>query len=237
MTATDLRQIQSFFKGDFIVEPAAIYDKLVRVKAYVFDWDGVFNSGEKNESGCSSFNEVDSMGINMLRFNHFLRSGHNPIVAVISGEKNCTAFKLAQREHFHAVYYKIGNKKEALTHFCRLHNLQLDEVAFFFDDVLDLSVSMICGLRVMVGKDCNPLFKKLVKEKQFADYITHNDGGDNSLREAVELLMGLSGRYDDTIMQRVAFSEDYSRYLAGRNAAETIHFTSTEPNIIERSQQ
>ena len=237
MGFTDFQQIKQLFTGRFLSEPAVIYDKLVKIKAYVFDWDGVFNSGEKNESGSSPYNEIDSMGINMLRFNHFLRMGHNPLVAVISGEKNTSAFTLAKREHFHSVYYKMKNKSEALAHLCNEHNIEPHEVAFFFDYVLDLSIAGVCGLRIMIGHDCNPMFQNLVKENNLADYITRNSGGNNALREAVELLMGLTGRFDETIMQRVHFSDDYREYLYARNIPDTVHYTSVEPNIIERSPQ
>ena len=237
MGNTDLQQIKQFFKGNFLAEPVVIYEKLAKIKAYVFDWDGVFNNGEKSESGSSSYNELDSMGLNMLRFNHFLRTGQNPIVAIISGEKNSAAFTLAKREHFQAVYYKVSNKSEALTHLCNAHGLQSHEVAFFFDDVLDLSIASLCGLRIMVGNDCSPLLHNLVKENKFADYLTNNSGGNNALREAVELLMGLSGRYDETIMQRVRFSNNYKQYLDARNLPNAVHYTSIESNIIERSPQ
>jgi 3-deoxy-D-manno-octulosonate 8-phosphate phosphatase (KDO 8-P phosphatase) len=235
MSFTDFQQIEQLFRGSFLMEPAMIYDKLAKVKAYVFDWDGVFNNGEKNENGSSPYNEVDSMGINMLRFNHFLRTGQNPVVAVVSGEKNTAAFTLAKREHFHAVYYKVIDKKQALAHLCSAHNIQPHEVAFFFDDVLDLSIAGVCGLRIMVGNDCNPMLQNLVKEKNFADYITQNGGGNNGLRESLELLMGLTGRYDETILQRVNFSDDYKLYLDVRNTFNTVHYTSIESNIIERS--
>lgn len=237
MSFTDFQQIQHFFRGEFLTEPAGIYDKLAKVKAYVFDWDGVFNNGEKNENGSSSYNEIDSMGINMLRFNHFLRQGQNPVVAVISGERNTATFTLADREHFHAVYYKIRNKKDALLHLCNSSGVQPHEVAYFFDDVLDLAIAPLCGLRILIGDDSKPMFQNLVRVNDFADYITHNGGSNHALREAIELLMGLSGRYDETIMQRVNFSDDYSKYLNERNIRQTVHYTTITPNIIERSSQ
>ena len=237
MSFTDFQHIKQAFQGQFLAEPAFIFDKFSKIKAYVFDWDGVFNNGAKNDSGSSPYNEIDSMGLNMLRFNHFLRTRQNPVVAVISGEKNTSAFALADREHFHAVYFKIRNKAEAFNHFCHTHNIQPHEVAYFFDDVLDLSIAALCGLRIMVGNSASPLFQNLATQNNLADYITYNGGGSNALREAAELLMGLSGRYDETIIQRVQYTHDYQEYLDTRNGVDTIHYTSVAPNIIERSQQ
>ena len=57
------------FEGASGISP----DRLDKIKAFVFDWDGVFNNGAKDSEGASPFNEVDAMGTNLLRFNHHLR--------------------------------------------------------------------------------------------------------------------------------------------------------------------
>jgi 3-deoxy-D-manno-octulosonate 8-phosphate phosphatase (KDO 8-P phosphatase) len=234
MSIADLSQIKSVFTGSFLTEPAALQQKLFKVKAYVFDWDGVFNNGTKDASGSSPFNEVDSMGLNMLRFNHYLRKNVNPVTAVITGENNSAAFTLAKREHFHSVYSGAKNKKDALLHLCDAYGLEPHEVAFFFDDVLDLSVAGLCGLRILIGRQGSPLFADLVLQNKFADYITANDGGSNGLREAAELLIGLVGNYDDTIMQRVHYTEHYEKYIYTRNEPEPVFYTITDSKITEQ---
>ncbi|MFI5195445.1 MAG: hypothetical protein ACHQD8_00010 [Chitinophagales bacterium] len=233
----DIGHIKSFFKGHFLALPAVIQEKLFGAKAFVFDWDGVFNSGVKDENGSSPFNEVDAMGTNLLRFNHYLRTGSNPFTAIISGEMNKAAFTLAKREHFEAVYYCMKNKKEALSHLCATNNIFPEEVVYFFDDVLDLSIAEHCGLRIMVGRGANPLLLNLVQEKNLADYITAADGGNNGLREASELLMGLSGRYDDTIMERVHYTEHYRQYIVLRNTPEPSFYTTIGSKITAHSPQ
>src|SRR5579871_3769722 len=205
----DSLPITNLFKGKFLTDVPAFAEKFSAIKAFVFDWDGVFNNGIKNENGSSAFSEIDAMGTNLLRFNHYLRNDKTPIVAVISGEKNKAAFTLARREHFHAVYYKFVHKIAALDHLCNQHQLQYHEVAFIFDDVLDFSVAKICGLRLMISRECNPLLLKFVEENKLADYLTFADGGNHAVREIVELLTGISGKYDETISQRMQFSETY----------------------------
>ena len=111
MSLADLKHITALFNGRFLTEPVAIQEKLFQAKAFVFDWDGVFNNGAKNENGSSPFSEVDSMGINMLRFNHYLQRQQNPLAAIITGEKNQAANMFAKREHFHSVYYNIKTKR------------------------------------------------------------------------------------------------------------------------------
>jgi len=237
MSITDLSQLQRVFAGDFLAEPMVLQEKLLKVKAYVFDWDGVFNNGTKDASGSSPFNEVDSMGVNMLRFNHYLRKGTNPVTAVITGEHNNAAFTLARREHFHCVYYGIRSKREALVHLCQAYSIEPHDVAYFFDDILDLSIAEICGLRMMVGRAGSPLLRALVHKNKLADYITAADGGNNALRESAELLIGLSGQYDDTILQRVHNSALYREYLQDRNIPMPSFYTSFDSIITEQPTQ
>lgn len=233
-SVADIGLVTNTFKGAFLTEPQALLEKLSRVKAYVFDWDGVFNSGRKDADGSSPFNEIDSMGVNMLRFNHYLRKNCNPVTAIITGENNPASFTLAKREHFHGVYYNVKHKIDALQHLCHVHDIEPRDVAFFFDDITDLSVAGVCGLRIMVSCASKPLLHALVHNNNLADYITAADGDDQALREAAELLMGLSGQYDDTILQRVHYTDNYRTYITFRNAAVPAFYTSIDSRITEQ---
>ncbi len=231
----DIGLVQTTFSGTFVTEAAVIGQRLEGINAYIFDWDGVFNNGSKGADGSSPFNEVDSMGINMLRYNHYIRKGSNPIAGIITGEKNPVAFTFARREHFHAVYHGIKNKKDALLHLCAAHDIQPSEVAYFFDDITDLQVASMCGVRIMVGRNSNPMLQMLAKERHMADYITANNGGNNAIREATELLKALSGKYEETIMQRAEFSEHYRDYLNSRNIPSPAFYSFIDSKITEHS--
>jgi 3-deoxy-D-manno-octulosonate 8-phosphate phosphatase (KDO 8-P phosphatase) len=122
-------------------------------------------------------------------------------------------------------------------HLCSTHNIEPHDVAFFFDDVLDLSIEEICGLRIMVGNPASPLLQQLAQERKLADYITSADAGHNALREAVELLMGYSGRFDDTILQRVHYSDNYNEYINARNIPRPSFFTNIASKITEQAPQ
>src|ERR1700741_965630 len=96
--------------GTFCRPFAEFKDRLATIKAYIFDWDGVFNDGVKTAQGGSPFSAGDAVGTNMLRLGHWLRHKSLPAVAVITGEENPAAQYLSQRDHFHAVYFKSTNK-------------------------------------------------------------------------------------------------------------------------------
>ena len=221
--------------GQFLTSPSDIATKLQSIKAFVFDWDGVFNNGEKEGAGSSTFSEVDSMGTNLLRFSHWLEHKELPTCAIISGEKNQTAFWFCTREHYHVSYFKVAHKIEALDHFCTHHTIKHDEVAYFFDDILDLSVAQVAGIRILINRKANPLFKNYVKENKLADYITGAESGKFPVREGCEMLMGLRGNYDEVLSKRSAYGHIYKEYIEARNKIETSFFTKDGKSMTEKN--
>jgi len=211
--------------GQFITDHSLIARKLQNIKAYIFDWDGVFNNGQKSLDGGSNFSEVDSMGTNLLRFSHFLKQGQMPLTAVISGEKNDTAFYFCKRECFDYSFFKTPHKLDALNFICKQNNIQINEVAYFFDDVLDLSIAEVCGLKIMVNRKANPLFVDYCVKNTLVDYLTGAEGGEYAIREATELLIGLNENFNMVIKERTNNSESYARYIGQRRMVKTQFFT------------
>lgn len=228
-----LRQTAAQLKGRHFLEPEELTARLHSIRAFVFDWDGVFNGGHKDEQGSSPFNEVDAMGTNLLRFNHHLRNNSQAVTAIITGENNKAAIAFAKREHFNAVYCGIKYKALALDHLNKAHGVQDKEVAFMFDDVLDFSIAARCGLRIMVSRACNPLMIQWAQEQGYIDYLTAADGANYAVREAVELLTGISGRYEDTLSERAQFTQRYQDYLLQRNQTEPQLFTVKGTQITD----
>ena len=224
----DAAGIQSLFAeigGRFCVPAADLQSKLQKVKAFVFDWDGVFNDGSKRDLTGSGFSEPDAMGTNMLRFSYWLLNKSLPITAIITGEENESALFLGKRERFTSLYFKATNKLKSFEHFLNSNNLQREEVAFVFDDVLDLGVASQCGVRVVVHRLTNPLFNKYLIDNKISDYLTSQSGGNQAVREACELMIGLYGKYDQAISNRSQFSDLYKQYLAGRQKVDTSIFS------------
>ncbi len=202
----------------FLHDPAELQRRVKNIKAVIFDWDGVFNDGWKDSDWGSPFSEVGSMGVNMLRFALWLKHGVNPPSAVITGQVNPLAEKFVQREKFHGIYMGFINKPDAFDEFLTKHALKAEEVAFFFDDAIDLSLAQQCGLRVMIGRKAGERFTDHVIARGEADIVTANSGGENGLREATEAVIELLGNFAYVFDQRAAYTEDYQRYLNERNA-------------------
>ena len=228
-----LTQIFTEIGGELILPEASLLEKIKHIKAFVFDWDGVFTDAGKDHLLQSRFNEADSMGTNLLRFSYYLHHKILPTTAVISGEKNSAAFTFIDRERFHASYSKFANKIDAAKHLCATHHISLKEIAYVFDDVLDLNLADECGLRIFIPRNANPLFNEYVLKHHLADYTTGSAGGNGAVREACELMIGLNGNYEQVITERANFSNIYKSYLDLRKATTPIYYTSQEGAVTE----
>ncbi|MDO9000117.1 MAG: phosphatase [Bacteroidota bacterium] len=227
----EIENLYSDLGGKFISPINDIKSKLSHIKAFVFDWDGVFNNGQKGNGGSSDFSEVDSMGTNLLRYSHFLKHGKLPLTAIISGEKNETAFYFCQRECFNYSFFKVAAKLNALNSICENENIQPNEIAYFFDDVLDLSIAEVCGVRILVNQKANPLFINYCVKNNLVDYLTASQGGQFAVREATELLIALNGNYDEVITNRKNSTDDYLSYIEKRKVVKTKFFTVIDNKI------
>jgi 3-deoxy-D-manno-octulosonate 8-phosphate phosphatase (KDO 8-P phosphatase) len=218
LSPSDLAALLERQGAEFLGAPEGLAARLARVRALVFDWDGVFNRGEKAHDTASGFTESDSMGVNLLRYAFWRRDGRLPAVAIITGERNPSAQRFAEREHLDALYQGVKNKRQAMERFCASHALEVDRVACIFDDINDLAMAMDCGVRILVRRRASELLRGYVTREGRCDYVTASESGCYAVREAAELLMGLMGRFEEAVESRIAHDEDYRAYFSARQA-------------------
>ena len=207
--------------GNFVTPVEELIQKLAECRAVVFDWDGVFNAGRKGHTSSSGFAEVDSMGTNMLRYGLWRRQSVLPYTAIITGENNESAIGFAEREHLTAVYTGIRSKQHVIEHLCGEHELKPAQIAYVYDDINDLPMAEVCGLRLRVDSPASPMFADYVERHDLCDYVTGAKSGGYPVREICELLLGLLDAYDDVVTSRVAFDAEYNQYLEARQSVVT----------------
>ncbi len=212
--------------GEFLIPEPELAKLVPGINTFIFDWDGVFNNGIKGTDKGSLFSEADSMGCNMLRFNHWRITSSMPCFFIVTGENNLTAIDFAKREHFNGVYTNCKNKKTALDNITEIYNVLPAETAFIFDDILDVAAAACCKLAICVRRKASPLFTEFILENLICQYVTGNEGGNNAVREVAELIVGLTGKYSETINKRIEFDSDYQQYLSQRNNINTLITTS-----------
>ncbi len=217
--------------AEFVTDALSIKKKLLHTHALLLDWDGVFNDGTKGKLP-SCFSEVDSMGINMLRFGFYLQNNCLPFTAIITGEENQTALQWAQREHLNAVFF-LAKKKENLLPWLKVKEKIIPQQTLFcFDDLLDIALARWVGTRWMVRRKANPLFLNYCKKHEYCDYITACTGSTHALREISEVALSLLGRLEETFQKRIAFAEHYQEYLAERNNKKTLVYRAEGSGFV-----
>jgi len=207
--------------GEFLLSAKEIGEKLKDIRVLLFDWDGVFHSGHKNEQRSSSFSEADSMGINMLRFALWLQNGTIPYTAIVTGENNETAKFFAEREHFDAVFMGMKDKIEVLDKMKNEIKIGNENILFVYDDILDLSLASEAGLRFLVNRTASRSLHEGCKAHNLCDYITGNDGGNHAIREVTELCLSAMGKFGEVIEKRAAYGTEYNSYIDTRNSINT----------------
>ena len=217
--------------GRFITSPGKLREKLMSVKAILFDWDGVFNHGEKGQIP-SPFNEVDSMGINMLRFGFYMITNQIPYTAIVTGETNHTAFHWAKREKLNDVFFQVKHKVDILKHLQKESGIAPHEVLFVFDDILDLSLAKESGVRFLVNRKSNPLFIEYCVQHRLCDYITFSAGNDYAIREISEVTLDGIDMFEKTIEERMQFNGIYSDFLTEKMKKNTQFWKSSESQFI-----
>lgn len=209
-------QLYDKLGATFIGLQSEFISKLPKIKAFVFDWDGVFNSGAKGVSSPSSFSEPDISGINLMRYAYYLLYNEIPSIIIITGEANENSIKLANRENFNFVYQKVVNKVDACIDVMSKLNLVAGEVACVFDDFNDSSMAKICSVRYLINRKSSPIFTNYIIQNGYCDYITAQTQPNNPIREICELNMALIGKFDEAVHSRTNFDESYKKFMGKR---------------------
>lgn len=166
--------------------------KAQNIKMIGMDVDGVLTPGDIviMESGeeIKSWNVKDRLGFNLAR-----RAG-NLKFAWISG-RGCKQVKeTAKNLKIEAIRLKRMDKSEALEEILQEFKLKMENFAYIGDDLVDIPVLKKAGLS-FCPKDAPE------EVKQVVDYVTQTEGGRGVLREVVELIVKLQGKWEKAIRE------------------------------------
>lgn len=163
-------------------------DKLRKIKAFVFDVDGVLTDGgilaTPEGDLLRVFDSKDSFALRMA----YMKGYH---VGIITGGVS-ESIKLRFRTcgvPMDNIYLGSRAKTEDLEDFCSRHNLTADQVMYFGDDLPDIPVMLECGYGV---SPCDAVPEALAA----ADYVTTRPGGKGCAREMIEMVLKLHGKWE-----------------------------------------
>jgi len=153
------------------------------IKLFLTDIDGVFTDGgmyydnEGNE--WKKFNTSDSAGV------LFLRMLDIP-VGIITGEDTHIVRRRAKKLGIDILHMGIRNKLAVVMELCKEKGIDLDEVAYLGDDIIDIPVLEAVGLSAVPAGSPDYV-------QQHADWKLLKKGGEGVFREFVEKYLAEQG--------------------------------------------
>ncbi len=163
-------------------------EDLERVKAFIFDIDGVLS---QQTITLNSFG-VPNRTVN-LRDGYALqlavKKGYH--IGIISGSSSKEYQKRLKILGITDIYLKSRNKLDDFNTFLKKHNLNKSDVLFMGDDIPDFEVMKAVGIPVCPSDADSEI-------KQISFYISDKKGGDGCVRDVIEQVLRLHNNWMDS---------------------------------------
>ena len=162
-------------------------ERLKKIKAFLFDVDGVFTDGgllaDLHGEFYRTFDSKDGFAVRMAVMHGY----HMGIITGGRSESIRMRF-LACGFKDENIYLNARNKMIDFEDFCSKHGLKPEEVMYLGDDMPDIPVMMACG--------CGAAPADAVAEVlEIADYVSTKPGGSGCVRECLEMVMKAQGEW------------------------------------------
>jgi 3-deoxy-D-manno-octulosonate 8-phosphate phosphatase (KDO 8-P phosphatase) len=155
----------------------------------LLDVDGVLTDGRiiyDSKGRDSKFFDVhDGLGVYVLR-----KAGIKTILITAKGSRSI--IPRARDMQVEAVFADVSPKTAVLDRIMKKYKVNLDEICFVGDDLVDLGLMKKVGFPIAVFNACSEI-------KQAASYITLKHGGRGAVREVAELLLKAKGAWSGVL--------------------------------------
>lgn len=179
-----------------------IAEKAKKIKAVIFDIDGVMTDGKVIYEHDTKGTEEDGKPREIKNFNvkdgfiavQMVKMGF--VVGAITGRNSpvvkhrCEELKLS----FH--YHGSKRKVEHYEQIKKDYNLRDEEIAYLGDDIPDLGVLTKCGFSV-----CPADAREYMKDR--VDFVSSYKGGEGVLREVGDLILKEQGKFSQLLDQYI----------------------------------
>lgn len=162
-----------------------LYDKMKSIRSMIFDVDGVLTDGSilVTEEGdlLRSMNIKDGYALKRA-----VQAGIK--VCIITGGKSMGVAKRLSALGIEYLYTAIDDKPAAFFDFLQVSNSDAQTCLYMGDDMPDVHVMKMCHLKI-APNDAIPQIKKI------ADYISPIAGGQGCVRDIIEQILTLQGKW------------------------------------------
>ncbi len=159
---------------------------LSNVKCFIFDIDGVLTDGRiivmQDGEMVRTMNVRDGYAMQLA-----VKKGYK--IAVISGGKSEYAKRRLNLLGITDVYVAVQNKMAVYEELLHTHDLKDSEVLYMGDDMPDLEVLKRVGVPTCPANAAQEI-------KSISIYISPKNGGDACVRDVIEQVMKLHGKWE-----------------------------------------
>jgi len=162
-------------------------EELTKVKAFVFDIDGVLSAATQVLSPEGETVRTSNLkdGFALV---YAIRTGYP--VCVITGGKTIEVIKRCEKIGIKDLYAGSLRKLPSLYDFMGKYNLKAEEVMYMGDDLPDYPAMKVVGVPVC-PKDASPEIKAI------SHYISDKNGGEGCVRDVLEQVLRTQGKWID----------------------------------------
>ncbi|MBC8316103.1 MAG: HAD-IIIA family hydrolase [Bacteroidetes bacterium] len=159
--------------------------QLKKVKTFIFDYDGVLTEGTiiMTEQG-------EALRISNIKDGYALqlavKMGYR--IAIISGARSKSMEHRLKALQITDVFLGVGNKLETFHTYLRNNSIDPSEVLFMGDDIPDYQIMREVGMPTCPADAAEEI-------KKMARYISHVPGGKGCVRDVIEQVMKVQGKW------------------------------------------
>ncbi len=161
--------------------------KLTRIKAFIFDVDGVLTDGSvtlmPDGEQVRVMNIKDGYALQLA-----VKKGYR--VAIISGGKSEMVRKRLNGLGITDIYLGAHNKMDTYKEFIETYNINPDEILYMGDDIPDYEVMKKVGVPTCPSDSAQEI-------KDICIYISHQKGGKGAVRDVIEQVMKVQNKWLD----------------------------------------
>lgn len=163
-------------------------DDLKKIRAFIFDVDGVLS---RQEVSLSPEGELIRTSCAKDGYAIMYSGKKGYIVAIISGGGSPGLEERFRKLGIKDIYLKIANKVEALEELIQKYGLQREEILYMGDDIPDYNIMTQVGLPVCPADACEEI-------KSISRYISDIPGGMGCVRDVIAQVLKARGDWMDT---------------------------------------
>ncbi|MPS27239.1 HAD hydrolase family protein [Pigmentiphaga sp.] len=172
--------------------PQDVRERATRLRLMIFDVDGVLTDGRlyygEHGETMKRFHALDGFGLRMLH-----ESGIE--VVFMTGRDSPSVSRRAAELGISEVQQGVRDKSAAVTALAQRCNVELDDVGFMGDDIIDLAAMQRVGFAASVSEA--PVYVT-----QAAHWVATRPAGDGAARECCDLILAAQGRLGGYITSR-----------------------------------